>query len=262
MTHVNLLCIIRYHVPSHLSEHINFISPGVGLGVSTPRPNKRNELRRRGDSSCPPSPGASDTSLENCWLSASPQCYNALYNIPKLTDPHPNNSFGIFEVDVSYIQSDMDKFFEQVAPEIPVGTVPKQFLLNDAILSTNLTSLGQVEADLDFQVAWPLVYPQKLTLFESNLTQTQVTSILTSGLNISSPTAASIFVSFAVEDLLGSIDAVGFHYEGISIKSSPPLPGDVPASFSGARRPLGWLPRAVVGTSGGSPRCPGGGAET
>ena len=45
-------------------------------------------------------------------------------------------------------------------------------------------------------------------------------------------------------------------YEGISIKSVSP-PGDLSAGFSGARELPGILPRAIVSSSGGSPRVSG-----
>ena len=210
MTGTNKPCTTRYQIPSHLSEHIDFISPGVGLAVSPTRATKENDLRRRQDTSCTPTPGATNLTLENCWLSASPQCYNALYNIPKPGAPHPNNSFGIFEADVSPIQSDMDSFFKQVTPEIPVGTIPKQILLNGANLSTEIKDLTQIEATLDFQVAWPLVYPQNLTLLESNITEAQAQLLIDSNLNFSSPSAASPIISLVIENMLGSIDAVCF----------------------------------------------------
>ena len=210
MTTTKKPCTTRYQIPSHLSEHIDFISPGIGLAVSSKQANQEKDLRRRQDTSCNPTPGATNLTLENCWLSASPQCYNALYNIPKPGDPHPSNSFGIFEADVSPIQSDMDGFFKQVTPEIPVGTIPKQILLNGATLSTEITDLTQIEATLDFQVAWPLVYPQNLTLLESNITENQAQFLIDSNLNFSSPSAASPIISLVIENMLGSIDAVRF----------------------------------------------------
>ena len=169
---------------------------------------KDGELRKRQDS-CSPNPGADDLTLENCWRSASPQCYNALYNIPEPATPHLNNSFAIFEQAVSYVQSDMDQFFQQVAPQVPVGTVPQQILLNGAELDTNLTGingLGILEAELDFQTAWPLVYPLNLTLLESTITVSQLP--LLAGLNLSTSPGTSVSISYVLDNALSSLDAV------------------------------------------------------
>lgn len=47
-----------------------------------------------------------------------------------------NNSIGIFAINTSYIQSDMDLFFKHVAQNIPEGTMAENILLNGAEFRT------------------------------------------------------------------------------------------------------------------------------
>ena len=196
-------------MPSHLKEHIDFISPGVGLSTTQAKKKSKRNLQKRQSGACDPTPpGVLNLTLDNCWLSASPQCFNALYDIPKPTSCHPNNSFGIFEAAHSYVQSDMDLFFEKVTPEIPVGTVPNNVLLNGAQLSQTAESGGEEEADLDFQVAWPLLYPQNITMIEPNLTAAQSAFFYGAGANLSNQSALAYSLGFMLEDMLAAFDAV------------------------------------------------------
>ncbi|KAL9106480.1 MAG: hypothetical protein Q9227_008511 [Pyrenula ochraceoflavens] len=186
----------QYKIPRHLKGSIDFISPGVSLSTPHRRHIASKKLRRRSDA-CPPAPGIGNSSLENCWLEAGSSCVNALYNIPERTNNHDMNTFGIFSLAGSYVQSDMDVFFEQVATEIPVGTVPEQKFINGATLSSNFTAL-EVEPNLDFQVAWPLVYPQNLTLFESSPTADQSID----------PAHLSTFIVDGMDDMLAAMDGI------------------------------------------------------
>ena len=103
----------------------------------------------------------------------------------------------------------MDKFFETVAPQIPVGTIPKNVLLNGAQLTTNFSAeSNDVEANLDFQMAWPLVYPHNLTLLDSNFTEAQLTDFVEISANASSIRSVAVASFQLLGNMLSSFDKV------------------------------------------------------
>ena len=82
---------------------------------------------------------------------------------------------GIFESlgDV-YAQEDLDQFFQLAAPEIPQGTGPQLDLINGATAPNSQDEAGG-ESDLDFQIAYPIIYPQGTVLFQvSDNTQSDI----------------------------------------------------------------------------------------
>ena len=155
----------RYHIPSHLREHVDFVSPGVGLSATSASKKLQKKQKRATD--CPALQVPMPLQLENCWQGVFSDCIKALYNISEPESQCPENTFGIFEPGVTYLQKDMDLFFKNFAPQIPEGTMAKNVFLNGAKMTENFTNrLLNEEANLDFQIPWPLVYPQNLTLFD------------------------------------------------------------------------------------------------
>ncbi|MCJ1325415.1 hypothetical protein MMC10_002078 [Thelotrema lepadinum] len=197
----------QYLIPSDLKDHVDFISPGVGSPISSvARRASGSNLRKRDLPPCLPAPGPSNFTLDQCWQGVFPGCLNALYDIPQSTPFVSSNVFGIFEFNGSYIQTDMDQFFQQVASDIPVGTVANNVLLNGAPIDTKLSDNTDVaeESNLDFQLAWPLVYPQNISLYDVIPTRAQAASILQS--NTTDDEKISIAINVALEDLFSSFD--------------------------------------------------------
>ena len=159
---------------------------------------------------CLPPPGPNNLTLDKCWQSAFPACLNALYDIPQSTPFIASNTYGVFEFNGSYIQSDMDKYFQQIARDIPVGTAAKNIFVNGAPFDTNMSSNPGVseESNLDFQLAWPLIYPQNISLYDTIPTQAQGASILQS--NMTNDEKQSIGIDISLEDLFASFDGVSF----------------------------------------------------
>ena len=112
------------------------------------------------------------------------------------------------------IQSDMDKFFANIATQIPVGTTPQQIFVNGANMTTeynNVTALLIEEAELDFQTAWPLVYPHNLALFNANLTIDQFSALISSASDpdaVARSLPASLGGALGIEDMLSYFDSV------------------------------------------------------
>ena len=101
----------------------------------------------------------------NCDQAITPACIRAMYNISKPTLAASSNNMGIFENGDVYVQSDLNKFFDTFAKNIPSGTRPSLNSINGA-QGTGSVGEAEGEADLDFQVAFPLVYPQAIQLFQ------------------------------------------------------------------------------------------------
>lgn len=52
--------------------------------------------------------------------------------------------------------------------EIPNGTYPKEDLIDGAIGAAQTAAEVGAESDLDFQSSWPLIWPQKEILFQTD----------------------------------------------------------------------------------------------
>ncbi len=105
------------------------------------------------------------SSLDYCDNYISPACIMAMYNITKGTTATKGNELGVFEESPQgFLQSDLDLFFANAAPQIPNGTSPIVHGIDGGGDSTK-ASMGGGETTLDLEVAYPLIYPQKLELF-------------------------------------------------------------------------------------------------
>jgi tripeptidyl-peptidase-1 len=75
---------------------------------------------------------------------------------------------GIFEdLGDVYSQADLDLFFLAFAQSIPQGTGPKLEAIDGAQAPVSVLNAGP-ESDLDFQVTYPLIYPQGTVLFQTD----------------------------------------------------------------------------------------------
>ena len=106
--------------------------------------------------------------LAICDEIATPQCIAALYNITKGTKSSGTNQLGIFEdLDDIYSQEDLNLFFLNLAPYIPIGTHPKLDAIDGAVAPTNVANAGP-ESDLDFQISYPIIWPQNSVLYQTD----------------------------------------------------------------------------------------------
>jgi hypothetical protein len=108
-----------------------------------------------------------------CDKYVTAECTRVQYNIPNTTTAAPGNELGIFEgIDVHYSRHDLDIYFSTLYPQIPNGTYPIERLVDGAIGavedSPNMPVPIDLEAPLDFDSSWPLIYPQKLVLFQED----------------------------------------------------------------------------------------------
>jgi tripeptidyl-peptidase-1 len=74
---------------------------------------------------------------------------------------------GIFEEGNWFLQEDLDLFFANFTPRIPKGTQPTPAYIDGSEAPAELVGAGG-ESDLDFELAYPLIYPQTITLFQTD----------------------------------------------------------------------------------------------
>ncbi|KXX79833.1 Tripeptidyl-peptidase sed1 [Madurella mycetomatis] len=191
----NVACS-EYHVPHNVSHHIDYITPGIKLmsGGDDEKVAKRMHGRRHGrwrgpgkgekrkgegkgkGKKCKPRPQPEPVDENShfrvtgpCSDEITPHCIRAQYQIPNGTKSAPGNELGIFQgLGQHYHQQDLDTYWKYIAPWVPQGTHPKLRSINGAYGPTDdILSAGE-EADLDFEVAIPLIWPQKSVLFQTD----------------------------------------------------------------------------------------------
>ena len=165
----------QYHVPAHLVDHIDYITPGVkGVHVHS------SDLRKRSWKPGHHGPGGyggppgwqppkhhpapympwNNSELSTCDVAITPACLRALYHfkpLPPNAEVSPNNSMGIFEEGDFYDQFDLNSFFTNFTKYIPNGTHPVLDSIDGGMAPiTNLSQAGS-EANLDFELAIPIV---------------------------------------------------------------------------------------------------------
>ena len=170
----------EYKLPNYVRRHVDFVSPGIKLAPSG-KISKRNVKRAVGHNllskaqtagNAPTPLDANSTDpLANCDKIITPDCIRALYQVPQANLSDASNSMGIFESGTTYAQEDLNLFYTKYAPNIPNGTHPTHNLIDGA---TAPSTVGEAsgEAELDFQLAYSLIYPQNTTLFQADDAQT------------------------------------------------------------------------------------------
>ncbi|KAJ5164123.1 uncharacterized protein N7500_005953 [Penicillium coprophilum] len=187
------VAVEQYHVPLHLGEHIDYITPGIKLRAGPGKVNsmKRREAedaeisRKRGVRAMYDADGIFNTrdsatvglpllNMSVCDAYVTIECIRAQYGIPNNTLASPGNELGFFEgLNDHYSRNGLNKFFSTLFPYIPNGTYPEERLINGAIgavedIPGSNQSMDGGESDLDIQAAWPLIWPQNTVLFQTD----------------------------------------------------------------------------------------------
>lgn len=106
------------------------------------------------------------TNLSNCDNVVTPACLANIYHIPEPNhSAYPGNQLGIFESGDTYAQADLDLFFANYTPQIPQRTHPTLDAIDGAVAPVPVKQAGG-ESDLDFQLAYPIVYPIEIVLYQ------------------------------------------------------------------------------------------------
>lgn len=94
----------EYHVPAHLAEHIDYITPGVKLSAPLKKRSVTKRSARKGaigvknaPVAVPAASGSLPTDLQTCATDMTPICYRAMYNIPTPTKAVAGQEVGLLE---------------------------------------------------------------------------------------------------------------------------------------------------------------------
>lgn len=188
----------KYHIPEHLVEHVDFITPTVHFDqrVGQGRKNRHedlpedslSELKKRSaelqkrqrpekgivgkpDDSSNPKQGAfvdnALMDLSQCDSMITPACLRALYATPPGSLSASNNTLGIVEyTPQAFLQSDLDMYFKEFEPKLN-GKSPIVTLLDNGVVQTQNKSFQfNGESALDLEFAMALIYPQQATLYQ------------------------------------------------------------------------------------------------
>ena len=152
-----------------------------------------------------PNPIASLNQLESCDMAITPICIKALYKIPPGDKANPSNSMGIFEEGDYYSQEDLNLFFANFTPYVPQGTHPIPAYIDGAEAPVPVQDAGG-ESDLDFELAYPIIFPQTTTLYQTDdeYYATNPNSTSTGGFNT----------------FLDALDGVSGHAEKIEVSAN------------------------------------------
>lgn len=184
------VAVDEYHLPEDIQEHVDYITPGIKMRPD-PRELKkmknkrharepvkrgfRTDVHKIGEKPGALIPNFSSALLtpQNCDTLVTTDCIRSQYEIPNNTLAAPGNELGIFEsLNDHYAKYDLDVFFSTLHPYIPNGTYPEERLVDGAVGSAEDAGLAEedagVESDLDFQSAWPLIWPQGTVLFQTD----------------------------------------------------------------------------------------------
>lgn len=108
--------------------------------------------------------GSVHQNLSMCDLYITPLCITALYNISNQTrgPGDARGSIGIYEEYLAYSQPDLDLFLGDYT-DIPNGTHPTIDKIDGGVANI---SMAWLEGNLDFQMTYPIVYPQEVVLYQ------------------------------------------------------------------------------------------------
>ncbi|KAJ5670945.1 hypothetical protein N7507_000072 [Penicillium longicatenatum] len=165
----------EYHLPHSVRDHIDYITPGITLREVASVRQTSNKIQKRSNGRLPilepilmPIEEILNNVLQICDTAVTPQCVKEMYNITSGTTATKGNELGIFEgVGDVYAQEDLNLFFSTLASDIPSGTHPILKAIDGAKAPTTLLNAG-AESDLDFQISYPLIWPQNSILFQSD----------------------------------------------------------------------------------------------
>lgn len=98
---------------------------------------------------------------------ANKQLPTALYQIPPGNLSASANQLGIFEDGDEYSQPDLDLFYTFLYNAIPIGTHPEGSMVDGAQAPVLPIETGG-ESALDFQISYPIIWPQNSVLFQTD----------------------------------------------------------------------------------------------
>ncbi|KAL8821248.1 MAG: hypothetical protein Q9223_000673 [Gallowayella weberi] len=184
----------EYHVPKHVTPHVDFITPTVHFDAKIPQ-GVAQPIEKRAptttaaaghpvqtkaalgigapSSGSLPKKGAQINikaiidELKNCNRFITPNCLRALYLFPPGKTKNPKNSYGIVEyTPQAYLQSDLDLFFANFSKNQEQRTPTLNSIDGGIPQTTQQGFQFNGESDLDLEYAMTLINPQNTTLYQ------------------------------------------------------------------------------------------------
>jgi len=148
----------HYHLPRSLSGHIDYVTASASVSVHTRSSRHSKQIPITSSAHYAPE------SPVDCEKFTAPSCLRSMYNIPRENNPHPNNSFGIYQPSgLTWLPEDLDKFFGLFEPDL-IGQRPRMERIDGGYTQTDYKLLPfNMEPDLDFEYAIALTAPQNIT---------------------------------------------------------------------------------------------------
>lgn len=158
----------EYHLPRAISEVVDFVAPGITTGTVKSGIKKRSGAVGSARLPSHPLPFPTGKEATGCDSTITPQCIADKYKIPNGTLKDSSNRLGLYEDDDEmYQQSDLDLFYSKFSPNIPKGFGPQVNLIDWPEGENPDPSNAVGEAALDFDMAYPIIYPQQIDLFQT-----------------------------------------------------------------------------------------------
>ncbi|KAH7369691.1 protease S8 tripeptidyl peptidase-like protein I [Rhexocercosporidium sp. MPI-PUGE-AT-0058] len=247
----------RYHVPEHLASHIDYITPGIKLSPVTKRTIERKAKRASHSIHAPAhistpaneesvgisaAAAALPPALQNCGTEMTPDCIRALYSIPANPAPVDGNSLGLYQQGSYFAESDVNLFYGKYATYVPQNTFPINATIDGASYSVPAASeLNSGEANIDIEMATSLIYPQTVTLYQTDDDIYEPQEVATTNL----------FNTF-LDALDGSYCSYSSDGQtGDDPKIDPVYPHKVPGGYQGQRQCGVYKPAKVISASYG-----------
>lgn len=147
----------EYKLPVDVADHVDFISPGTSFTTL-----KKGRRTIRKGPIVPAPKERTSSAASTCPTKITPDCLRAMYNFSKGTTKDASNDLGIFEeAGEMFIQSDLNQFYSKYASYVPSNTRPKNVPINGQTFTQD-----SGEADLDYEMAVPIIYPQGTVNYE------------------------------------------------------------------------------------------------
>ncbi|KAI9568885.1 peptidase S8/S53 domain-containing protein [Boletus coccyginus] len=165
-----------YHLPEHLSSHVDFVTPTVHFDAKlSKRSGSTQPLRSVGLPGSGNGPKTSGQVLDwtflnqltDCDTHITPLCLRVLYGLFYEPFVPEKNSYGIVEyTPQSYLQDDLNMFARNFSSDL-YGKSPVLVSIDGGVLSTNASFDNNGESDLDLEYAMNLVTSkQNVTLYQ------------------------------------------------------------------------------------------------
>lgn len=173
----HLACAGKYHLPEHVSKHVELVTPTLHFDAKLRRRNEPSVNARTigqpGQStSYPKTTGMISellTELEDCDELITPICLRALYDFVYEPLVPNKNTIGIVEyTPQAYVPTDLDMFFGNFSSE-QVGERPTLVSIDGGFIQSNQTGFDyNGESNLDLEYSMSLVGPkQPITLYQT-----------------------------------------------------------------------------------------------